>query len=100
MAFVFRYAPNESVLKYKGTLDADGYEADLSDTMTADRVKYQVGIRTEPGDASYEGTVTYIVKKDKFESHKLEISRTNKYGNQPQCLMDELPHLRKYCYCK
>ena len=104
MVYAFRYSPNESVLKFKHKSDADGsadgYKADLSDTMTADRVMYQVGIRTQPGDASYEGTVTYIVKEDKFESNTLEISRINKYGNQPKCIMDELPHLRKYCYCK
>ena len=100
MTYAFRYAPNESVLKFKQALDEDGYQADLTDTMTADRVMYQVGIRTKPGDASYEGTVTYIVKEDKFESNKLHISRTNMYGNQPQCLMDQLPHLEKYCYCK
>ncbi|KAI0240983.1 hypothetical protein LSAT2_003885, partial [Lamellibrachia satsuma] len=94
-----RYTPNEDVLKYKGGADYDKYEPDLTDTMTANYILYQVTITTKPGFGQYEGTVTHQLEEDTFESREREISRINKYGKQAQCVVHELPHLRKYCYC-
>lgn len=94
---VFRYAPNESVLKFKQSAD---YVADLSDKMKANYDMYQVTVTTKPGEAQYEGTVTHLLKEDMYTVKLTDISRTNQYGNQPHCVMAELPHLRAYCYCK
>jgi hypothetical protein len=33
------------------------------------------------------------------EFNEKEISRTNKYGDQPSCVAKEFPNLRSYCYC-
>lgn len=97
---VLRYTPNEEVMKYKGGADYDNYKPDLSDKMATDYILYQVTIRTDPNQGLYEGTVTHQLDERKFESPVQQISRINKYGNQPHCVMKEIPHLRKYCYCK
>lgn len=95
-----RYAPNESVLKFKQSADNDGYVADLSDKMKANYEMYQVTISTKPGEAEYEATVTHLLKNDTYTLKLTDISRINKYGNQPHCIMAEFPLLRPYCYCK
>ena len=46
---------NENVLKYKGGVDYDKYEPDLTDTMSSDYILYQVTLRTSPGQGLYEG---------------------------------------------
>ena len=99
--FIFcRYEPSESVLKFKQSLGRDGYIPDLTDDMTASEVLYQVTITTKPGGGKYEGTVTHTISEDKYDVKSTEISRIDRYGNQPHCVMDKMPHLRAYCYCK
>lgn len=98
--FASRYTPNENVMKFKGSADEDQLEPDLSDEMKSNYVLYQVTISTSPGQGQYEGTISHHLDENKFESPEKQISRINKYGNQPHCVMNELPHLRKYCYCK
>jgi len=98
--FSLRYTPNENVLKYKGGVDYDKYEPDLTDTMSSDYILYQVTLRTSPGQGLYEGTVWHQLNNDTFQSRPHEISRINMYGKQAQCVLEELPNLRKYCYCK
>ena len=88
------------MLKFKKSSDHDGYTPDLSDTMTVSDVIYQVTITTVPGHAQFEGTVTHTISGNKFSVKDTDISRINRYGTQPHCVMDELPHLRAYCYCK
>ena len=95
-----RYAPNDNVLKFKKSKDSDGRIADLSDDMQANEVLYQVTIVTEPGWGQFEATVKLSTSTDKFYVNSRDISRINRYGNQPHCVMDKLPHLRPYCYCK
>ena len=95
-----RYSPNESVLKFKHSADNDGYVADLSDKMKANFEMFQVTIMTKPGGALYEATVTHLLNEDTYVAKQTDISRINKYGNQPHCVMAEFPHLRAYCYCK
>ena len=88
------------MLKFKKAADHDGYIPDMSDNMTVSDVMYQVSITTMPGAANYEATVTHTKAGNKFNIKDTDISRTNRYGTQPHCVMDELPHLRPYWYCK
>ena len=94
-----RYAPNDNVLKFKQS-SYDGREADLSDKMSASEILYQVTVLTSPNGGKYEATVKHILKEYKFVISDKEISRINRYGNQPHCIMNELPQLRPYCYCR
>ena len=59
--------------------------------------RYQVRFATSPNDAIYVANVkyyrtTFIVSTD--------ITRLNEKNEQSQCVSNELPHLRKFCFCK
>jgi hypothetical protein len=72
--------------------------------------KYLFQIVTKPNNGTYEFTIvdetSLIVENilnqeaDKFEIDKKDISRINKYGNQPKCIEEKHSELRKYCFCK
>ncbi|XP_074658226.1 uncharacterized protein LOC141911152 [Tubulanus polymorphus] len=94
------FSPNEQVLKFKKSADTDGRVADLTDDTKNDVVLYQVTLVTKPGDGHFEATIRYSVKRDEFSVNRREISRTNRYGDGPACVMKRYPHLRPYCYCK
>ena len=95
-----KYAPSDKVLKFKGSQDVDGRKADMSDSMKANEILYQISITVKPSGGKYEATVKYLLNTTKFQVNEKEISRINKYGNQPRCIMRQKPHLRPYCYCK
>ncbi len=94
------FLPHKNLLKFLKSSDLDGRMADLSDDMTASEMFYQITLTTTPNDGRYEATVKYVPKTDSFVTNYKEISRINRYGNQPRCVMDQFPHLRPYCYCK
>lgn len=93
------YVPQDKLLKFKKSKDFHGRVADLSDQMTSDEKYYQITIITSPNNGIYEGTVKYNTKYKLFTMNDKEISRINKYGSQPHCVMENYPHLRPYCYC-
>jgi len=99
VASAVKYLPNDEILKFKQSSDSDGRIADLSDTMNHTELFYQIQVKTLPGQGLFEATVKHVVVSDTFYIDNREISRINKYGNQPQCIMERLPHLRPYCYC-
>ena len=57
---------------------------------------YQLQFTTSPNDGFYEAT---IKMKKGVPSLRGDISRIDAYGNQPYCIVDKFPLLRKYCYC-
>lgn len=95
-----RYAPNDRILRYRGSKDRDGRVADLSGTMSVTEVLYQLTIVTTPGGGVFEATVKHDLNRKQFSANVKEISRINKYGQQPHCVAEELPHLRQFCYCR
>ena len=72
-----------------------------------DATYFKVNMITSPNNASYEALLSFNVNEDTFSiKSPASISRTNPYGNQPNCLF-KLPKnkiltvdLRKFCYCK
>ena len=97
-----KYYPSEQILKFKGSSDVHGRVPDFTDNMAAADELYQVTIETSPGGAKFEATVkrTFQTKSSRlYLVNEREISRINKYGKQPYCIMDKLPHLRPYCHC-
>ncbi|XP_014789005.2 uncharacterized protein LOC106882747 [Octopus bimaculoides] len=46
----------------------------------------------------YEASVKVNLETQNFQVFP-EISRLNKYGDQPNCISEKFPDLRKYCYC-
>lgn len=69
---------------------------DKSVNTLAKNTMYHLQLATSPNDAFYEATVKM---KGGEPSLIGDISRINAYGDQPHCIMDRVPLLRKYCYC-
>ena len=89
--------PNERVLQFSHVgLDwQTKFNKDEKNTH-AHLCRYQVQFVTEPSNATYEATVRFV--RGKFKVN-IGVSRVNKYGSQPDCITNEYPHLRKFCYC-
>ena len=89
--------PTRKVLRFRRS-GKDGYVPQFShDIRPKDHCNYQITFVTFPNHGVFEASVH-------FESGRFfvkgSISRINKYGDQPKCIADTFPHLRKYCYCK
>ena len=94
------YKPNSKMLMFRKSLDKGGRFADMSDEMKITEKLYQVTVITSPSKAIYEATIKYIIKEGKYEIDRRDISRINKYGDQPRCIAEHQPYLREFCYCK
>ena len=57
---------------------------------------YQLQLATSPNEGFYEATVKM---KKGIPSLAGDISRIDTYKDQPYCVADKYPLLRKYCYC-
>ena len=66
-------------------------------------ISYQVTIATEPGNGEYEATIKAHPQSDKkgleFEISG-QISRVNLYGHDADCIVNIIPALNKFCYCR
>lgn len=91
--------PNADLLAFKNSPDADGFSADLSGKTEIVQVSYQIQITLEPSEAIFETSMTYEVNSKRFTAKEHLISRVNLYGQQPHCVFDKWPQLRKYCFC-
>lgn len=60
---------------------------------------YRLSFVTKPGDGHFELVCYHDVSSGSFRISESEISRTDKYGSQPACIQQSMPHLRPYCYC-
>lgn len=90
----------QEVLKFKQT-DSNGgiYKIDLSAKNTNEFELYQLTFQTTPGGGHFEVTVTHDLVHKQFHVSDKEISRINKYGNDPACILDKNKQIRQYCYC-
>ena len=62
---------------------------------------YIVKFVTSPSNGLYEATITCDGGGHKIRTCAApDISRTNLYGSQPECIRNVAPRLAKYCYCK
>ncbi|XP_066266495.1 uncharacterized protein [Branchiostoma lanceolatum] len=89
---------NEQVLRFNGTRDEDQRLPRFGHEVHVKQADIQVILETTPGDALFEATVTVSFEHQTYTLHG--ISRINKYGDQPHCIMDLYPHIRQFCYCK
>lgn len=97
---VVKLSLNADVLRFRGSLDRHGRVPDLSDSRQGSGDLYLVKLLTSPNDAVYETTVTYVADDGSFIVKTNLISRLNRYGNEPHCVMKTFPHLSKFCYCR
>ena len=84
---------------FQKTKDEDNRVANFNSSISVDHAHFQITIETHPNHGMFEATVqvnmtagSYLVMDG--------ISRLDMYGNQPACVQDKHPDLRKYCYCK
>jgi len=63
-------------------------------------VRYQqVVVETRPRSATFEATVIFN-PATKTRQISGEISRISPYGGESDCVLDQLPELRRFCVCK
>lgn len=92
-----KYVPAKEVLIYKGAVNLD--DADLSGSNETQVDYYQVDVWTVPGDAHYEASVSLDKNSTELSIDLDAISRVNKYGDLPHCVVDKDYFLRKWCVC-
>ena len=93
-------APSDAVQKFVST--SRNEKCDECGVVTGNKPKegkleYELVFSVEPSKGMFEAKVAknnagWVVDSD--------ISRINLYGNQPKCIQDKYPNLRKYCFCK
>lgn len=59
--------------------------------------RLQIVLETSPLKGTFEATVT--VRKNGRVVVNPHISRTSVYSDNPHCIVDTFPELRKYCIC-
>lgn len=92
--------PNKNLLQFNKNSDFDGFVADLSAKMEVTQDLYQIKALLWPGNSLFEASITHNLLNDSLQLKISDISRINMYGTQARCVENDLPHLRKYCYCK
>lgn len=89
--------PNAKFQQFLGSKDVHGRIPKFTKKESLKECNYRIQIQTSPGDGLFEAPVRF---KDGNFTVTGDISRINKYGEQPRCILDKRPDLRKYCYCK
>lgn len=95
-----RLAPNKNLLKFSHNADIDGFVADLSANLEVKIDLYQIKVSLVPGNSIFEASIRHYRHSDRLDLKVSDISRTNMYRSQAGCVEKNLPHLRKYCYCR
>lgn len=88
------------MLKFKKNSDLDGFLADLSDNMRIKYDTYQIKAMLKPGNSLFEASIVHDLEKNVFNLRLSDVSRINMYGRQARCVENDLPQLRKYCFCR
>lgn len=95
-----KMSPNEHMLRFKKNSDFDGFLADLSAKMEIKNEMYQIKVMLKPGNSLFEASIVHDIRKNVLSLKLSDVSRINMYGRQARCVENDLPQLRKYCYCK
>jgi len=92
--------PDEKVIKFQGSKDIHGRIPDFDGRTDVKEPILQLTIRTQPGNGLFEVSLKYKPDQHEYIINKNDISRINKFGDDPKCVMHFKKDLRKYCYCK
>lgn len=88
------------VLKFLKADDEGGiYQLNFNATNKNEMAMYQLTFYTTPGNGYFEVTVTHDLVRNQFTVNEKEISRINKYGDAPACILNKNRQIRQYCYC-
>ncbi|XP_052214889.1 uncharacterized protein LOC127833586 isoform X1 [Dreissena polymorpha] len=91
--------PNEKVLMFQKSIDDDNRHGNFSSHINVDHAHFQITIATSPNKGLFETTVQVNMTSGAYTVLESAVSRLDRYGNQPACVQDKYPDLRKYCYC-
>lgn len=89
---------NPKVQTFEST-DQDGDDEVSYSEATKDLLRYQIIFTTLPNHAKYEVTAHFIPARNHAKINP-EISRLNRYDNQPSCIAKLYPYARMFCLCK
>ena len=100
----FREMPKEAMQRFRDTKHPANNECDFCVAVMGDKAEntlvrdtlYQLQIVTSPNEGFYEASVR--IKKGVLLIVG-DISRVDAYKDQPYCIMETYPLMRKYCYC-
>lgn len=67
------------LVKFQKTKDKDGFVAELSATTEVESELYQVKLRTKPGGALFEASITHNIKSNTFSTKVISISLSLKF---------------------
>ena len=90
--------PNKKVQTFYST-DQDGDRTVNFAERSRDLLRFQVIFTTRPNQAKYEVTAHISPRSNKVTVNP-EISRLNRYNDQPACIAKQYPYARKFCYCR
>ncbi|XP_059144628.1 uncharacterized protein LOC131931792 isoform X1 [Physella acuta] len=91
---------SDDVLRFNQTTGDRGLEPIMSDnSVKNERAIYQLTFFTEPGHGEFELTLEHLLHMDTMSVNPKAISRINKYGNDPACILDKNRDIRQFCYC-
>lgn len=93
------YEHGADVLKFKKSADRDGRIPDLSDNMKLSTSHLLVDFITKPNNGRYEATMILQTNKKEIYPDLKQVSRLDRYGDQPKCIVDKFPDLRQFCFC-
>ncbi|KAI6187388.1 hypothetical protein M3Y98_00237900 [Aphelenchoides besseyi] len=94
-----RLVPDESLLRYSGVKDQDGFIPDLKGNASTTFGLYQIRLKTVPGYAIYDTTLFYDSNVNEVTIDYRSISHINKFGEAPHCIIDKNYFLATYCVC-
>ena len=100
----FREMPKEAMQRFQDTKHAANDACDSCEVVLGDKSEntlvrdtlYQLQFLTSPNEGFYEASVR--ITKGAL-SVVGDISRIDAYKDQPYCIMETFPLLRKFCYC-
>ena len=100
----FREMPKEAMQRFRDTKHPANDKCDFCVPVMGDKAEntlvrdtlYQLQILTSPNEGFYEASVR--ITKGVLQIVG-DISRIDAYKDQPYCIMDTYPLMRKYCYC-
>ncbi|XP_053620717.1 uncharacterized protein LOC128681115 isoform X2 [Plodia interpunctella] len=99
VSWVMKQHADSSMLSFEGARDNDGYVGKFGNKIKLKTETYQVMLTVGPGTGDFEASMTYDVDRGGFKIDRRDISRTNMYGHEPDCISKTHPHLNPYCYC-
>ncbi|XP_073951010.1 uncharacterized protein [Choristoneura fumiferana] len=98
--WLFRRRTNSHLLSFPRAADENSFYMQLNADAAVHTENYKIRIIVGPGLAVFEASLTYALKEDRFYIRTSDISRSNTYGDEPDCIRDTHPHLSYYCYCR